>query len=119
MIRPPFVFNNERRRFHPVSQLIQNTLRSTQVRALLERLEANDPSLQVNRIRLLAPEFLLLLKTTPGFRFERHDILEPMRDRLHLVRAMNSLNPGYFTETLWPSRTSGRACTREVESTKQ
>lgn len=99
IIRPPFVFNNEKRRFRPVGKLIRNTLLHTEVRALLKRLETNHPSLEVNRIRLLAPELLQLLETMPRFRFERSDVLEPMQHRFHLIRAMNILNRSYFTES--------------------
>jgi chemotaxis methyl-accepting protein methylase len=101
VIWPPFVFNVAKREsalLYPVNRLILFALLRTRVRALLARLEANDPALNVTRIRLLSPECLRLLASDSRFTFERYNVLEPAKGRFNLVRAMNVLNRGYFSD---------------------
>jgi len=101
VIWPPFVFNVTQREsalLYPVNRMILLALLRTRVPALLARFAADDPSLNVTRTRLLTLDCLRLLASDPRFTFERHNILEPARDRFNLVRAMNVLNRSYFSD---------------------
>jgi hypothetical protein len=101
VIRPPFVFNVEKREsavLYPINRALLAVLLRTTVAGLVRRFVAADPTLVTSRVRLLAPDVLRLLRSDPRFRFVRHDILEPLPGRYDLVRAMNILNPAYFDE---------------------
>jgi hypothetical protein len=103
VIRSPFVFNvpsSESALLYPLNRALLAVLMRARVPALAQRYSSDDPGLIVTPIRLLAPECLHLLDTNPRFRFERHDILAPMRERFHVVRAMNILNWSYFSEEM-------------------
>lgn len=99
LIRPPFVFNlqkKENARRFPVNWLVRRSLEATHCVELKRRYLAGDPQLQVDEIELLHPECQQLVRSTAPFTFRSIDIMQPMEGPYDLVRAMNILNPGYF-----------------------
>jgi len=101
-VRPPFVFNipNPGRRalLYPINRAFRETLLRRQVPGLLARWRDGDPSIRVTSIRLIAPDCLRLIESDPRFTFERYDVLKPATRPFDVVRAMNILNRGYFTD---------------------
>lgn len=100
LIRPPFVFNLQKRengRLFPVNWLVRQWLLRTRCARLRQRYVDGDPRLHVESIELLHPDCRQLADSTEPFRVERVDIMQPIKGRYDLVRAMNVLNPGYFT----------------------
>lgn len=59
--------------------------------------EANGPLGRVLRVPLIHPECLQVLGRDPDFTFARHDLFVPTEERYHVIRAVNVLNPGYFS----------------------
>ncbi len=101
LIRPPFVFNlqkKENARRFPVNWLVRRWLEATQCNDLQRRYVAGDPKLQIDKIELLHPACQQLVDNAAPFTFRSVDIMEPMEGPYDLVRAMNILNPGYFRE---------------------
>ena len=47
---------------------------------------------------LFAPKVLNTAKTDPRFQLRQHDLLTPFSKPVHVIRAMNVLNPSYFSE---------------------
>jgi CheR methyltransferase, SAM binding domain len=103
IISPPFVFNVRKpvRRMivHPINRLIQSIVYLWRGRPLLARLRNGDRHLSLTHVRLLSPSCLNLLGTEPQFQFEHYDLLQPIERRFDVVRAMNILNAGYFSES--------------------
>jgi len=97
------VFNipnpGRRAMLYPVNRIVRETLLHRQIPTLLARLGAGDPAIRVTSIRLIAPDCLRLTETDPRFTFERYDMLQPATRRFDVVRAMNILNRGYFTDS--------------------
>jgi hypothetical protein len=101
-VRPPFVFNvpnpGRRQLLYPVNRVVRETVLRKQIPALLARFRAGDPDLRVTRVRLLAPDCLRLIDADERFEFTTYDVLDPASGRFDVVRAMNILNPGYFSQ---------------------
>lgn len=86
----------------PVNRWLQRRARQLlpQVREILKA-DAAGAALpagsSIERIRLWHPECVLACAREPRFTLGRHDIFTPQTPQWHFVRAMNVLNPGYFS----------------------
>jgi hypothetical protein len=101
VIRPPFVFNvpeGESPWHYPVNRLVLRFLRFRDVPRLVARWKAGDPDVRTQHIWLLHPRCAALAESDPRFAFERYDLLSSPARKSHVVRAMNVLNPSYFSE---------------------
>jgi hypothetical protein len=59
--------------------------------------ELVDEEARVERVRLVHPEVKAAAARTGAFSFGRHDLFSRAPRSYHVVRALNILNPGYFT----------------------
>jgi hypothetical protein len=92
------------RRWHPVNRALLRRLRQDlEPRALDAARDLRDDAApeapvgwSVEKIPLVCRAALDLVRRDPRATFVRHSVLEPMRGRFRLVRAMNVLNRGYF-----------------------
>jgi hypothetical protein len=97
---PPFVFNTIKRdsfRHYPLNQLILAIVRFLFVRPLLKNYKSG--MVQAKKLMLFAPQVLRAAKNDPRFILMQHDLLQPFKKQAHIIRAMNILNPSYFSET--------------------
>jgi hypothetical protein len=100
VVAPPFVFNVnklESARWYPLNHLIRIGLQAIVVPRLQREL-AREGLEAAERVDLVCPECRELTRATPRFRLDRHDLFHPAGDDLDVVRAMNILNPSYFSE---------------------
>ncbi len=101
IVRPPFVFHLqrcERDLIYPINGLLRRWFERTSCRRLWARYQAGDPAIRETTISLLHPDCQSLLQNRSNFRFQRYDILQPSSGSYDLVRAMNILNPAYFSQ---------------------
>lgn len=107
IVWPPFVFNIIRSRgflkharyyLYPLNHLIRLCLEWFPVRKMLKAYEAG--SVQAKRMLLFCPEAVRLSQSDPRFHLTKHNLLDPspFEKKLGVLRAMNVLNPSYFTE---------------------
>ena len=100
VIRPPFVFNipkPEHPLIYPVNAFVLKYLINGRVRRLLERFQKNDAGVVVSKFQIICPTLRSLIKKNNNINFERYNIMDPMDRKFHVVRAMNILQTGYFT----------------------
>lgn len=50
------------------------------------------------KIMIIDRQFCEILENNPAWNFKQYNVLDPLQDKYHIVRAMNVLNPGYFDE---------------------
>lgn len=94
----PFVFNiavKDSRLHYPINSLACLLTRLTLVPLLLRKLSRK--KIAPREIFLFAPAVLKKAAETRRFRVAQHNILHPLSGRFDAVRAMNILNPTYFT----------------------
>jgi len=101
IITPPFVFivfHVESRTLHPLDYLIRVFVTVFYARPLLEAYRAGRPGIERKRIELLCGECRAYSSNQNNFRFESYDVLLGPTERFDIIRAMNVLNVGYFSE---------------------
>jgi chemotaxis methyl-accepting protein methylase len=100
IVCPPFVFGHRGSRYlFPVNSLLKRSAERF-ARALLADRDRHDPGIATAEILLLQPDFRARIARDSRVRFRAWDILEPWQGQpAHCVRAMNTMNPGYFDET--------------------
>ncbi|MDR0406935.1 MAG: hypothetical protein LBH38_02530 [Holosporales bacterium] len=97
----PFVFylagkgEHEFRKRYPLSVLIRWYALHFPAKRLLRDYHAG--KIRSREILLFSPRALRLASKDKRFFLEEHNILEPLKRQSHVVRAMNLLNPSYFT----------------------
>jgi hypothetical protein len=98
LVRPPFVLNLTRTEswLYPVNHLLRKFWR-TRARAVLDAARAGDEAVIRGHILLLCNEARNYLDSCANFHIKHYDIFLPPVDRYHVVRAMNVLNPSYFS----------------------
>lgn len=96
---PPFVFNTrhpEHPLYYPLNRLMQFLVRKRVVEPFVaDCLSRGETG---RRLRIFSMEAMRLSGIDERFVLDRHDMLEPAGGRYHVVRAMNVLNPSYFTD---------------------
>ncbi|GLR86573.1 hypothetical protein [Bradyrhizobium iriomotense] len=98
LVRPPFVLNLARTEswLYPVNHLLRLFWRARAM-AVLDAARAGDEALIRDHILLLCSEARKYLDRCANFQIKNYDIFSPPVDRYHVVRAMNVLNPSYFS----------------------
>lgn len=96
--------------FYPLNRLLRRFARWRMLptaAALLERFDLRSKAdfetttidgFELTKIPLLARETLQALANEPEFQFEVGNVLEPLRHRADVIRAMNVLTPAYFDD---------------------
>jgi len=100
VVFPPFVFNTKEKEsflYYPLNRLILFCLLQTRVKNLLSEYNSGSSRFQVKRIELLDRECASLAREAKDFQFVSYNIFEPMDRQFDVVRAMNVLNPTYFS----------------------
>jgi len=101
IITPPFVFivfHVESRTLHPLDYLIRLLVTALYARPLLEGYIAGRPGIERTRLELLCRECRAYTSKQNNFRFDSYDVLLGPTERFDIIRAMNVLNYGYFSE---------------------
>ena len=96
---PPFVFNTIKRdhyRYYPLNHVVRFFLQHTLVKSLMSLYRSGD--LKAKELLLFAPHALEQAKQDKRFILEQHSLLNPFQKQYDVIRAMNVLNPGYFSE---------------------
>lgn len=96
----PFVFNTIKResyKFYPLNYLIRLFIQFLVVSPLLRDYKRG--KVQAKELMLFAPRVLELAKIDSRFILKQYNILEPYKEQVDVIRAMNILNPTYFSET--------------------
>jgi hypothetical protein len=98
LVRPPFVLNLTRTEswLYPVNHLLRMFWRPRAM-AVLDAARAGDEPVIRAHILLLCSEARKYLDSCANFHIKNYDIFTPPADRYHVVRAMNVLNPSYFS----------------------
>lgn len=99
VVCPPFVFNlirPERIWRAPVNRLIQFFIERFIVPNIIRKFQ--DGELKSKNIFLYAPGALQLSKDNSNFKLLTYDILQPLKMKNNVIRAMNLLNSSYFTD---------------------
>ncbi len=97
---PPFVFNIAKRdsyRYYPINHLVRLMHHWLVVNPLLK--EYKNGNHRARKLLLFSPRAINLSKTDQRFKLLQHDLLMPFHKQSHIIRAMNVLNPSYFSET--------------------
>lgn len=98
VVWPPFVFNAPRREsslYYPINTLVRYALFGHAVPRLVDRYRSGEP-VDAHAVQLLHPH-LRRLVDDGAIDFITYNVLDPMPQQFHVVRAMNVLNPGYFS----------------------
>jgi len=92
--RPPFVWNLSRTegRFY----FINNFLKSLHLKKAYKALKNNKFTYQ-EKIELIHPDFRTLLAKDQCFQIRNYNLFDKMPGTYNIIRAMNILHPGYFT----------------------
>lgn len=102
MIVPPFVLGHPRldsRIRYPINRLIRPFVRNWATQ-LIERHRAGDEGIDAREIIVAHPDFRNRLARDSRIRLEAWNLLEPwLGPPMHLVRAMNVVNPNYFSKS--------------------
>ena len=96
---PPFVFNTIKRdhyRYYPLNHVMRFMLQHTLVKSLMRLYRSGN--LKTKELLLFAPRALDKMKQDKRFILEQHSLLNPFQKQYDVIRAMNVLNPGYFSE---------------------
>lgn len=99
IVWPPFVFNAvlpDRYWYEPFNRLVQFFIEKLIVPSIIHAYKSGE--IEAREIYLYAPEALNLAKTNKQFILSEHNILSPFTEEVSIIRAMNVLNPGYFTK---------------------
>jgi hypothetical protein len=94
---PPFVFNGTREsRRHPLNGVLRFILKQTTVRKMI--LKYKKKILKSRECLLFCPQAIELAYQDSRFHLLQHNILHEssLSSQVHIFRAMNILNPGYF-----------------------
>lgn len=95
---PPFVFNAMKRDsywYYPLNNLIRFFVERLIVKAIVKEYLCRN--IQARELHLYAPRTLSLAQKEKRFHLGQHDLLMPFEQTSHIIRAMNVLNPTYFT----------------------
>lgn len=100
IVWPPFVLNTvlpDRYWYEPLNRVIQFFVEKIVVAPMLKKF--SEGGLQKREIFLFAPSALNLAKQDQRFKLLAHNLLMPFTTQSHIIRAMNILNPNYFSKT--------------------
>lgn len=100
---PPFVFNSIKRdsyRHYPLNHIIRKITERFMVAPLVKSYEKG--RVRAKKIFLFAPSAINLQKNNQHFNLVQHDILKPFKEPYTFIRAMNVLNPSYFSKSDFP-----------------
>jgi len=95
----PFVFNKIKRdsfRHYPLNHLILFFIEKFWVNSLIKQYQ--EGLVKARELLLFAPKVLQKAQTDKRFRLGQHDLLQPFKEPACIIRAMNVLNPSYFSE---------------------
>jgi hypothetical protein len=101
IVTPPFVFivvRPESRKLYPLNHLMRYLATMFYARPLLKAYKAGEPGIERTRVALLCGECRTLVAKAGNFRFRQYDVLSGPLDRFDVIRAMNVLNKGYFSD---------------------
>lgn len=97
---PPFVFTKIRlNRFlflYPLNHVIRFFIQLLYVYPIIKDYKSG--KLTATELTLFAPKVLERSKNDPRLSLERQDLLQPFKEPANVIRAMNVLNPSYFTK---------------------
>jgi len=96
---PPFVFNAIKKEcywFYPLNYLVLFLVNKFVVGPLLKLYQAE--KIQAKELLLFAPASLKLANQDLRFQLSQHNLLTPFKNKNHIIRAMNVLNPPYFSK---------------------
>lgn len=99
ILQPPFVFNTIKRdsiRHYPLNHLIRFVVQFLVVSPLVKKYESG--KINAKELMLFAPQVLKAAKSDSRFIATQHDLLQAFKEQVHAIRAMNVLNPSYFSE---------------------
>ncbi|QDV62930.1 hypothetical protein [Crateriforma conspicua] len=99
IVYPPFVFNCIKRdsyRHYPINHLVRSWVQRYVAEPLAEKYRRHQ--IAGRAIQLFAPEAVRLDHTDARFQLSQHDMTGPMPQNVDCVRAMNVLNPSYFSD---------------------
>jgi hypothetical protein len=99
IVWPPFVFNTIKResyRNYPFNYLVRIYIEQIVVRPLLQAYHAG--KLISRELFLFAPKIIALAQNDKRFQLLQHDLLTSFAHQSHIIRAMNVLNPSYFSQ---------------------
>jgi hypothetical protein len=100
ILLPPFVFTHKPpdRWFYPVNKILFFIARKFWAKRLVAKYQSGLlPANVVRKIDIFSPRARHLASKDQRFRLGQHDLLAPMGDTFHCVRAMNVLNDSYFS----------------------
>ena len=95
-----FVFNKTKPdafRYYPLNHLILFFVELFAVRPLMKQYRQG--LIQARELLLFAPQVLRRAQADNRFRLGQHDLLNPLEKQVHVIRAMNVLNPSYFSKS--------------------
>lgn len=99
IVAPPFVFNESKRDrwlWYPLNRIIRLFVREVIVPGILKRYEAG--SCNRSELKLFAPRVVDKSIIDPRFILRQYDVLKHFDKQYNIIRAMNILNPTYFSE---------------------
>ena len=99
IVWPPFVFNTIKRdsyKHYPLNHLVYFFVQSLMVKPLLKAYRAG--KMKARELHLFSPYTLAAAKNDPRFVLSQLDLLKPFQEKSHIIRAMNVLNPSYFSQ---------------------
>ncbi len=95
----PFVFNTMKRdsiRHYPLNHFIRFIVQFLAVAPLIK--EYRDGKVKAKELTLFAPKVLITAKNDSRLSLTQHDLLQPFKEQVDVIRAMNVLNVSYFSE---------------------
>lgn len=96
----PFVFNAIKRdsyKHYPLNHVIRLILHFLFVTRLIKNYKTQ--KIHATELMLFAPQALLASKNDPRFILTQYNLLESFKEQSNIIRAMNVLNPSYFSES--------------------
>jgi hypothetical protein len=99
IVFPPFVFNTikpDRFLCYPLNHFIRLFVKYCLVLPLIKKYQQDIIKAKV--LLLFSPKALELASRDDRFQLGQHDLLEPFKKPVHIIRAMNILNPSYFSK---------------------
>lgn len=96
---PPFVFNKIKRdsfRHYPLNHIIRLFIEKIFVNPLVR--QYNHGLISAKELLLFAPKVLEKAQKDHRFQLGQHDILQPFKKPVDIIRAMNVLNTSYFSQ---------------------
>jgi SAM-dependent methyltransferase len=101
IITPPFVFlvvRPESLKLYPLNHLLRHLVTALYARPLLKAHNARSPGIELAQMDLLCQECRTYIREQRNFRFESYDVLAGSNELFDIIRAMNILNPSYFSK---------------------